>query len=191
MPISPPPLHVVGAPLTVRCSIIGNYKPTHTIFRQLSIQARTAPHSFTSRDDQPKLLSARVVRHPISPLARIWSAHIRITAAANAALLDAEKDWRRVDFEVVYAARDLQVIMNSYAEIPAGIRPLLLGRVMHCIMTQAAIWTKCEQLPPASLAGSVPPSTRVYIGFTSESSQSDRLERFPPFDVACWGRGTD
>jgi hypothetical protein len=102
------------------------------------------PHSFTSRDDQPKLLSARVVRHPISPLARIWSAHIRNTASANAVLFDAEKDWRRVDFEVVYAAKDLQVIMNSYAEIPAGIRPLLLGRIMHCAMTQAAIWTKRE-----------------------------------------------
>lgn len=148
MPLSLPPLHVVGGPADrVRCSIIGNYKPTHSIFRQLSLQARTVPHSFTSRDDQPKLLSARVVRHPISPLARIWSAHIRITAAANAALLDAEKDWRRVDFEVVYAARDLQVVMNSSAEIPAGIRPLLLGRVMHCIMTQAAIWTKREQSP--------------------------------------------
>jgi len=150
MPSSLPPLHVVGCPadrVTV-CSIIGNYKPTHSVFRQLSLQACTAPHSFTSRDDQPKLLSARVVRHPISPLARIWSAHIRITAAANAALLDTEEDWRCVDFEVAYAARDLQVIMNSYAEIPAGIRPLLLGRVMHCIMTQAAIWTKCEQSPP-------------------------------------------
>ena len=125
-------------------SIIGNYKPTQAVFRQLSRQARSAPLTFTSRDDQPKLLSARVVRHPISPIARIWSAHIRNTAAANAVLLDAEKDWRRVDFEDVYAAKDLQMIMNSYAEIPAGIRHLLLGRVMHCAMTQAAIWTKRE-----------------------------------------------
>jgi hypothetical protein len=85
------------------------------------------------------------VRHPISPLARIWSVHIRNTAAANAVLLDGEKDWRRVDFEDVYAAKDFQTMMSSYAEIPAGIRPLLLGRVMHCAMTQAAIWTKREE----------------------------------------------
>ena len=35
-------------------------------------------------------------------------------------------------------------MMNSYAEIPAGIRPLLLGRVVHCALTQGAIWTKRE-----------------------------------------------
>jgi hypothetical protein len=86
------------------------------------------------------------VRHPISPLARIWSAHIRNSAAANSVLIDAENDWRRVDFEDVYATKDLQMMMNSYAEIPAGIRPLLLGRVMHCAMTQAAIWTKREEM---------------------------------------------
>jgi len=129
-----------------RTSIIANYKPTYTIFRQLSRQARSAPHSFISRDEQPKLLSARVVRHPISPLARIWSALIRNTAVANAVLLDAEKDWRRIDFEDVYAAKDLQMIMDSYAEIPAGIRSPLLGRVMHRVMTQAAIWTKLKAL---------------------------------------------
>jgi len=129
-----------------RTSIIGNYKPTYSIFRQLSRQAHRAPHNFVSRDDQPKLLSARVVRHPISPLARIWSVLIRNTAVANAVLLDAEKDWRRVDFEDVYTAKDLQIIMDSYAEIPEGIRSLLLGRVMHRVMTQAAIWTKLKAL---------------------------------------------
>ncbi|KAH9063730.1 hypothetical protein EDB83DRAFT_2382661 [Lactarius deliciosus] len=92
---------------------------------------RSAPLSFTSRDDKPKLLSTRVVRHPISPLARIWSAFIRNTAAANAVLLDAENDRIHVDFEDVYVAEDLQTITDSYAEIPAGIRSQLLGRVMH------------------------------------------------------------
>jgi hypothetical protein len=145
------------------CSIIGNYKPTHHTFRQLTYEARAAPHSFTSRDDQPKLLSARVVRHPISPLARIWSAYIRNTATANAVLLDAEKDWRRVDFEAVYAARDLQVIMNSYAEIPAGVRHLLLGRVMHYTMTQAAIWTKRQSSSASWFDFDVPPPlTHIY-----------------------------
>jgi hypothetical protein len=85
------------------------------------------------------------VRHPISPLARIWSTLIRNTAAANAALLDAEKDWSSVDFEDVYTAKDLQLILDSYAEIPAGIRPLLQGHVIHRVMTQAAIWAKCEE----------------------------------------------
>jgi hypothetical protein len=125
-------------------SVIGNYKPTYSIFRRLSHQARSTPLSFTSRDDKPKLLSARVVRHPISPLARIWSALIRNTAAANAVLLDAENDRIHVDFEDVYVADDLQTIADSYAEIPAGIRSLLLGQVMHRVMTQAAIWTKRE-----------------------------------------------
>jgi len=129
-----------------RTSIIGNYKPTHSIFRQLSRQARSAPHSFTSRDSPPKHLSARVVRHPISPLARIWSALNRNTAAANAVLLDTETGWRCVEFDDVYAAKDLQLIMDSYAEIPAGVRDLLLGRVIHWVRTEAAIWTKLKAL---------------------------------------------
>ncbi|KAH9029538.1 hypothetical protein EDB84DRAFT_237636 [Lactarius hengduanensis] len=129
-----------------RTSVIGNYKPTYSVFRRLSYQARSAPLSFTSRDDKPKLLSTRVVRHPISPLARIWSAFIRNTAAANAVLLDAENDRIHVDFEDVYVAEDLQTITDSYAEIPAGIRSQLLGRVMHRVMTQAAIWTKLKAL---------------------------------------------
>jgi len=127
-------------------SIIRNYNPTLSIFRQLTRKARNSPRSFTSRDEQPKLLSMRVVRHPISPLARIWSALIRNTAAANAVLANAEEDWTCVDFENVYAARDLQVITNSYFEIPAGVRPLLLVRVMYYAMTQAAIWTKLKAL---------------------------------------------
>jgi hypothetical protein len=88
------------------------------------------------------------VRHPITPLARIWSALIRNTAAANALLEDDEPDWTCSDFEEVYTEEDLQVIENSYAEIPAGIRPLLLGHVMHRVMTQAAFWTKREELDP-------------------------------------------
>ena len=129
-------------------SVIGNYKPTYSIFRRLSHQARSTPLSFTSRGDKPKLLSARVVRHPISPLARIWSALIRNTAAANAVLLDAENDNHRiqVDFEDVYVADDLQTITDSYTEIPEGIRSQLLGQVMHRVMTEAAIWTKRECL---------------------------------------------
>lgn len=134
--LPPAPLRLIAL------SVIGNYKPTHSIFRQLTHQARSAPHSFTSRNDQPKLLSARVVRHPISPLARIWSTLIHNTATANAALQDAEKDWGCVEFEGVYTAKDLQMVMDSYAEIPEGIRPLLLGRVVHWVMRQAAIWTK-------------------------------------------------
>jgi len=63
------------------------------------------------------------VRHPITPLARIWSALIRNTAAATF----------------------LQIIKGSYAEIPAGIRFLLLGHVMHQVMMQAAFWTKREE----------------------------------------------
>lgn len=129
-----------------RTSVIGNYKPTYSIFRRLSHQARSTPLSFTSRDDKPKLLSTRVVRHPISPLARIWSALIRNTAAANAVLLDAENDRIHVDFEDVYVADDVQTITDSYAKIPAGIRSQLLGRVMHQVMTQAAIWTKLKAL---------------------------------------------
>ena len=125
-------------------SVIGNYKPTYSIFRRLSHQARSAPLSIACRDGKPKLLSARVVRHPISPLARIWSALIRNTAAANAVLLDADSDHIHVDFEDVYVAEDLRKITDSYSEIPAGIRSQLLGRVMHQVMTQAAIWAKRE-----------------------------------------------
>ena len=129
-------------------SVIENYKPTLYIFRQLSRQARSAPLGFTSQDPPPRLLSARVVRHPITPLARIWSALIRNTAAANALLDEAETDWTCGDFEEVYTDEDLQVIKDSYAEIPAGIRPSLLGHVMHRAMTQAAFWTKCEEFCP-------------------------------------------
>ena len=88
------------------------------------------------------------MRHPITPLARIWSALIRNTAAANALLDEAETDWTCGDFEEVYTDEDLQVIKDSYAEIPAGIRPSLLGHVMHRAMTQAAFWTKCEEFCP-------------------------------------------
>jgi len=88
------------------------------------------------------------VRHPITPLARIWSVLIRNTAAATALLEEAEPDWTCSDFEEVYTEEDLQVIKDSYAEIPAGIRPLLLGDVMHRVMTQAAFWTKREGFRP-------------------------------------------
>lgn len=84
----------------------------------------------------------RVVRHPISPLARIWSVIIRNAAAASAVLLGAENNRMHVDLEDVYAAGDLQTITDSYAEIPEGIRSHLLGQVMHRVMTEAAIWTK-------------------------------------------------
>lgn len=75
---------------------------------------------------------------------------IRNTAAANALLEDAELDWTCGDFEEVYAEEDLQVIKDSYAEIPAGIRPSLLGHVIHHVMTQAAFWTKREEFHPTS-----------------------------------------
>ena len=84
------------------------------------------------------------MRHPITPLARIWSALIRNSATANALLDDAEADWTCGDFEEVYTEEDIQIIKDSYAEIPAGIRPLLLGHVIHLVMTQAAFWTKSE-----------------------------------------------
>jgi len=133
----------------VRERVIENYKPTLYIFRQLARQARNAPHSFTCQDPPPRLLSARVVRHPITPLARIWSAQIRNTAAANALIEDTEPGWRCGDFEEVYAEEDLQIIKDSYGEIPAGIRSLLLGHVMYQVMTEAAFWTKLKELRAA------------------------------------------
>lgn len=92
------------------------------------------------------------MRHPITPLARIWSTLIRNTATGNALLDDAEADWTCGDFEEVYAEDDLRVIKDSYAEIPAGIRSLLLGQVMHQVMTQAAFWTKCKESTPTCAA---------------------------------------
>jgi hypothetical protein len=70
---------------------------------------------------------------------------IRNTAAANAALQDAEADWSRADLDDVYTEKDLQIIRESYAEIPAGVRPLLQGRMMHSVITQAAFWKKREE----------------------------------------------
>jgi hypothetical protein len=142
-----PHCFIAYSPL-IKHSVIENYKPTLYIFRELSLQARTNPHDFTSQDPPPRLLSARVVRHPITPLARIWSALIRNTATSNALLNNAEADWTCGDFEEVYAEEDLRVIKDSYAEIPAGIRQLILGHVMHQVMTQAAFWTKCEEFHP-------------------------------------------
>jgi hypothetical protein len=150
--LSPPLCFIARSPTDGTHSVIENYKPTLHIFRQLSRQARNAPHSFTCQDPPPRLLCARVVRHPITPLARIWSALIRNTAAANALIEDTEEDWRCGDFEEVYAEEDLQVIKDNYAEIPAGIRPLLMGHVMHQVMTQAAFWTKREEAPPTCAA---------------------------------------
>jgi hypothetical protein len=138
------PRSPLSAPLTEYHSVIENYKPTHSIFRRLSREACSAPQSFACQNVPPKLLSARVARHPISPLARIWSAVIRNTAAANAALQDAEADWSRADLDDVYTEEDLQRIRESYAEIPAGVRPLLQGRMMHSVITQAAFWKKRE-----------------------------------------------
>lgn len=129
-------------------SVIENYKTTLYIFRQLSRQARSAPHGFTTQDPPPRYFSARVVRHPITPLARIWSTLIRNTATGNALLEDAAKSWTPGDFEEVYAEEDVQLIKDSYAEIPAGIRPLLLGHIIHFVMKQAALWTKSEVFHP-------------------------------------------
>jgi hypothetical protein len=88
------------------------------------------------------------VRHPITPLARIWSVLIRNTAAVNALIEGFEPERRCGDFEEVYAEEDVQVIMENYALIPAGIRSLLLGHVMYQVMTQAAFWTKREEFHP-------------------------------------------
>ena len=133
-------------PLTARThSVIGNYKPTHSIFRQLTHEACRAPRNFAYQNVPPRLHSARVARHPISPIARIWSAVIRNTAAANAALQDADTEWFRADFGEVYTEKDLQIIRESYAEIPAGVRPLLQGRVMHSVLVQAAFWKKRKE----------------------------------------------
>lgn len=73
---------------------------------------------------------------------------IRNSAAANSLLEEVDKDWTCGDFEEVYADEDLQIIKDSYSEIPAGVRPLLLERVMHEVMTQAAFWTKREEFHP-------------------------------------------
>lgn len=70
---------------------------------------------------------------------------IRNTAAANAALQDADTEWFRADFGEVYTEKDLQIIRESYAEIPAGVRPLLQGRVMHSVLVQAAFWKKRKE----------------------------------------------
>ena len=89
---------------------------------------------------------------------------IRNAAAANALIYKAE-NWRLGygnseeeyseegcgNFEEVYSEEALKAIMANYAEIPAGIRPLLLGHVMHQIMMQAAFWSKCEFHPPVRL----------------------------------------
>jgi hypothetical protein len=155
--------------------VVGNFKPTYSIFRQLSHQARSAPLAFSSPSAKPKLLSARVVRHPISPLARIWSALIRNTAAADAVLLEAENDRVHPEFSNVYMGEDLQVIMDSYAEIPAGIRPLLLGRVMHCVMTQAAIWTKSESSETATSVPVPAPATYVIRALTGRLCTTRRF----------------
>jgi hypothetical protein len=178
-----PPCSITRSPADGTHSIIENYKPTLYIFRQLSRQARRSPLGFTSQDLPQRLLSARVVRHPITPLARIWSAQIRNTAAANALLEDPEPDWTCADFEEVYTEEDLQVIKDSYAEIPAGIRPSLLGRVMHRVMTQAAFWTKCEEFrPPVRLYHSrAPLTTPFFFAFYSERAQSSCLQRLPHF----------
>jgi hypothetical protein len=125
------------------------------------------------------------VRHPISPLARIWSALIRNIAAANAALQDADKDWTLVDFEDVYGEKDLKIILGSYAEIPAGIRPLLQGHVIHWVLTQAAIWTKCEEPHCAVLL-----DVDSYFYFFSENAQVGCHQRPPPFG-GCRTHGTD
>jgi hypothetical protein len=180
------PSPFVLAPLTRVLSVVRNFKPTYSIFRELSREARSAPVTFTSRDAKPKLLCARVVRHPISPLARIWSALIRNTAAADTVLHEAENDRVHVEFNDVYTGDDLQVIMDSYAEIPAGIRSLLLGRVMHRVMTQAAIWTKRES--PRSACGNAV-SRYLTIPY-SEGTQRDCLKCPSSLDFAPRNWGT-
>ena len=70
---------------------------------------------------------------------------IRNTAAANAALRDADTEWFRADFGDVYTEKDLQTIRESYAEIPAGVRQLLQGRIMHSVLAQAVFWRKREE----------------------------------------------
>lgn len=153
-------------------SIIGNYKPTLYTFRELLLDARNVPHMFsTSSVAPPRLLSARVVRHPISPLARMWSTLIRIIAAANAVLDVPESDWMSVDIEAAFAEKDLKFIMDAYTEIPSGIRHLLQGRVVRWVWTRAALWSKCEHPAPFiySLLSSV----------CSGRSQGDHTPHFP------------
>jgi len=178
-----------------RTSVIENYKPTLDIFRQLTRLARIAPQSFSSSDSPPKQLSARVVRHPICPLARIWSTLIRITAGANALLEDAEIDWTISDLEEAYAEKDLKFIMDSYAEIPSGIRPSLQGRVVHSVRTQAAFWTKLkdiratvlpvfrilvqlEQMEQIEIHGELPTITDDLVAQKSQDRHADYASEF-------------
>jgi hypothetical protein len=76
---------------------------------------------------------------------------IRNTATGNAILRkDGREDFEEVrdggceDFEKVYSEEDIQVFKNAFANIPDGIRESILGRVIHRVMTQAALWTKRE-----------------------------------------------
>ena len=122
------------------------YKSTFKIFRRLSCDACFASQTFSARNVPPNHHSARVVRQPLSPLAHIWSAVIRNTAAANIALQDSVADWRFANLDLVYAEKDLQIIRENNDKIPAGALPLMQGHIMHSVMMQAAFWKKCESL---------------------------------------------
>ncbi|KAI0059035.1 hypothetical protein BV25DRAFT_1829340 [Artomyces pyxidatus] len=121
--------------------VLSNYKPTLSIFIRLSKLARDSPGEFL-RERKPKLLSERVIRHPLSPLARLWSCLIRNTANANALLADCDG----CQPESVFSLPDFEAMKASYDGLPEGVRHLLLGRVMRHIILRAATWFKLNAL---------------------------------------------
>jgi hypothetical protein len=116
------------------------------IFRELLQEAISHPHHFTRGYNPPELLSKPVVRRPKSPLARILSTLVRNTAAGNTLIKESKPEWRRGDFKSVYSKEDVQVLEDSFAAIPAGMREMLAGRIMDDARKQAAFWTKGEAL---------------------------------------------
>ncbi|KAI0047063.1 hypothetical protein FA95DRAFT_1559499 [Auriscalpium vulgare] len=125
-----------------RTRAICNYKPTLSIFTRLAKIANDTPGRF-HQERKPKLLSERIIRHPLSPLARLWSCFIRNTANANACVAeDLEDD----DLPGVFPGSDYRLMKESYNEIPAGVRDLLLGRVMRHIVLRSALWFKLNAM---------------------------------------------
>ncbi|KAI0040758.1 hypothetical protein FA95DRAFT_1646887 [Auriscalpium vulgare] len=131
-----------------RTRAISNYKPTLSVFTRLAEIANDTPGSF-HQERKPKLLSERIIRHPLSPLARLWSCFIRNTANANACVgEDLADDYLRSVFPV----SDYCLMKDSYNEIPAGVRDMLLGRVMRHILLRSAMWFRRASAVPSLLS---------------------------------------
>ncbi|THH07327.1 hypothetical protein EW146_g9356 [Bondarzewia mesenterica] len=112
-----------------------------SIYRRLSRVAHHTPADFFM-PSRPKIFQERSVRRPLSPITRLWTCMLKNIAGENAYVQFL--DW--APHGDIYCTDSLDVVRKEYDAIPAGVRYLLLERVMRHAVVKHALWLRLDGL---------------------------------------------